>query len=453
MEKQTTKGRERILSLFDAGTFTEMGAFVRRDSASKEDYDAVLCGYGAINGKPAYAFTQDGDRNKGAFDAKGAAKIARMYEQAVRCGAPVIGVFDSAGAIVYDGAAALGAYGRLMKCVEGASGIVPQIAYVAGVCSGMAATTAAMFDVTVTVKDQSELFATPPSVTGEDNGQTAYAEANGLSAINADNEAEATAAVRALIDLLPRNNQDVSDVEPTDDVNRTVDVHGLTGLELIQALADHGNAIPLWNGYAGEIKTALARIGGSTVAMIAGDHRENDGKLTAKGAAKAAHLVALCDAYSIPVITLVDAAGTDPVADPAQSGAFAKLAAAYLSATCPKISVVVGKAYGAAFTLLGSRSVGADLALALPEAVISVMDPTAAVAFVWNDKITKDKSRAEVEAEWIETNAAPACAAADGEIDDVIPAAELRQRLCAAVYMLAEAADATPARKHGVPVL
>ena len=449
MEKQTTKGRERITALFDAGTFVEMGAFVRRD----EDYDAVLCGYGAIDGKPAYAFVQDSDRNKGAFDAKGAAKIARLYEQAVRCGAPVIGVFDSAGAVVYDGAAALGAYGRLMKCVEGASGIIPQIAYVTGVCSGMAATAAALFDLTVTVKDQSELFVTPPSVTGEDNGKTAYAEANGLSAINADTEADATAAVRALIGLLPRNNQDIADVEPTDDINRAVAIDGLTGLSLVEALADNGIAVALWSGYAGEVQTALARIGGSTVALMAGDNRINDGKLTAKGAAKAAHLIALSDAFSIPVFTLVDAAGTDPVADAAQSGAFAGLAAAYLSATCPKITAVVGKAYGAAFTLLGSRSVGADLALALPDAVISVMDPTAAVAFVWNDRITQEKSRAEVEAEWIRTNATPERAAADGEIDDVVPAAELRQRLCAAVYMLAEAADATPARKHGVPTL
>lgn len=443
MEKQTTKGRERITALFDAGTFVEMGAFVRRD----EDYDAVLCGYGAINGKPAYAFVQDSDRNKGAFDAKGAAKIARLYEQAVRCGAPIIGVFDSAGAVVYDGAAALGAYGRLMKCVEGASGIVPQIAYVTGVCSGMAATTAAMFDMTVTVKDQSEIFVMPPSVTGGDNGQTACA------AITADSEEAAQAAVRELIGLLPRNNQDIADIEPTDDINRAVAIQGLTGMALIEALADNGTAVALWDAYAGEVKTALARIGGSTVAIIASDCKENDGKLTAKGAAKAAHLVSLCDCYSIPVITLVDAAGTDPVADPAQPGAFAKLATSYLSATCPKITTVVGKAYGAAFTLLGSRSVGADLALALPEAVISVMDPTAAVAFVWNDKITKDKSRAEVEAEWIEMNATPVRAAADGEIDDVIPAAELRQRLCAAVYMLAEAADATPARKHGLSSL
>ncbi len=449
MEKQTTKGRERMISLFDPGTFVEMGAFVRRDEA----YDAVLCGYGAIDGKPAYAFVQDSDRSKGAFDAIGAAKIERLYAQAVRCGAPVIGVFDSAGAVVYDGANALAAYGRLMKCVEGASGIIPQIAYVTGVCSGMAATAAALFDLTVTVDGQSELFVTPPSVTGEDNGKAAYAEVNGLSAINAKSEVEATTAVRALIGLLPRNNQDISDMDPIDDINRTVAVNGLTGQALVEALVDNGQAIVLWGSYAKEVTTALGRIGGSLVAMIASDASVNHGRLTAKGAGKAAHLISLCDCFSIPVITLCNAAGIDPVADPAQSSAFAKLAAAYLSATCPKITAVVGKAYGAAFTLLGSRSVGADLVLALPEAVISVMDPAAAVAFVWNDKITQDKSRAEVEAEWIETNATPARAAADGEIDDVIPAAELRQRITAAVYMLAEAADGIPNRKHGVPTL
>lgn len=445
MEKQMTKGRERITALFDAGTFVEMGAYVRRDGS----YDAVLCGYGAIEGKLTFAFVQDSDRNKGAFDATGAAKIERLYEQAVRNGAPVIGVFDSAGAMVCDGASALGAYGRLMKCVEGASGIIPQIAYITGVCSGMAATAAAMFDLTVTVKDQSELFVNLPSVVGKDTGKTAYAEANGLSAINANSEAEATAAVRELIALLPRNNQDITDTEPTDDVNRTVKVEGLTGQALVEAVADNGKALWLWNGYAKEVVTALTRIGGMLTAVIANDAAVNEGKLTAKGARKAAHLIGVCDSFTIPVITLVDATGVEQVADPEQASAFGKLAGSYLTSTCPKVTVVTGKAYGAAFTLMGSRSVGADLALALPEAVISVMDPTAAVAFLWNDKITQDKSRADVESEWMDKNASPANAAEAGEIDDVIPAAELRQRLCAAVYMLAEAADEAPTRKHG----
>ena len=163
MEKKDTMGRAAIVSLFDEGTFVEMGAFVRRQG---ETYDAVLCGYGAVGGKLTFAFAQDADRQKGAFDAVGAAKIARLYEQAVRTGAPVVGVLNSAGAVVTDGAGALSAYGQLMKCVSDASGIIPQIALVEGVCGGMAAVAAGLFDFTVTVKDRSELFVNPSMSAG-----------------------------------------------------------------------------------------------------------------------------------------------------------------------------------------------------------------------------------------------------------------------------------------------
>ena len=449
MEKRESKGRVILTGLFDAGTFVEMGAFVRRRGES-DTYDAILCGYGSVGGKLTFAFAQDSDSKKGAFDATGVDKIERLYEQAIRNGAPVIGVFDSVGAVVYDGASALGAYGRLMRCIEAASGIVPQIAYISGVCSGMAAIAASMFDITVTVKDQSELYVNAPFVVGKDTAKTAYAEENGASAVTADSAQDAAAKVRELIGLLPANNQDLSEIESEDDINRACDLDGKTGIALVEAIADNGKSLALWSGYAKEIVTALVRVGGSLVGVIASDASVNGGKLTAKGARKAAHLVSLCDSFSIPVLSLVDSEGVDAVADPEQANAFAKLAATYLNATCPKITAVVGKAYGAAFTLMGSRSVGADLAFALPSAVISVMDPTAAVAFVWNDKITADKSRADVEAEWVETYASAVRAAECGEIDDVVTPAELRQRICAAVYMLAECAEDAPTRKHGV---
>ena len=157
-----------------------------------------------------------------------------------------------------------------------------------------------------------------------------------------------------------------------------------------------------------------------------------------------------CDSFSIPVVTLVDSTGVAVANDPEQAIAFAKLASAYTTANCATISVVTGKAYGAAFTLLGSRALGADLALALDDSVISVMPPERAVAFAWNDKVTHTESRAEVEAKWLETYATPTVAAECGDIDDIVPAAELRARLCAALYMLSEKADYYPDRKHGV---
>ena len=449
-EKQETKGRMTMIALFDAGTFVETGAFVRR-GGDGEPYDAVLTGYGSVNGKLAFAFVQDSDRKAGALDEVGAGKIEKLYEQALRVGAPVIGVFNSAGAVVYDGAPALTAYGRVMKTVSTASGIIPQIALIQGICTGMAAVIASMFDVTVTAKAVSEIAFKADSVKGED--KTSYAESCGLTAINTEDEASAVTAVRDLITLLPRNNRDVSDVEPTDDPARAVAADKLTGLSLVKALADNGKVIDLYEAFAPEMTTALCSIGGRTCGVIATDASVADGKLTPKGARKAARLVSFCDAFSIPVITLVDSAGVDLSAPREPAPVFGKLAKAYVTATTAKISVVVGNAYGASFTLLGSRALGADLALALPDAVISVLPPKMAVAFLMNDQITVDKPREAVEAEWMGKIASPVQAAETGDIDDIIPAAELRARLSSALYMLAEKADTTPDRKHGVPTL
>lgn len=454
LEKQPTVGRERIVALFDAGTFVEMGAYVRR-SGEDAPYTAVLAGYGSVGGKLAFAFVQDTDRTSGAIDSVGAAKIERLYEEAIRVGAPVIGVFDSAGAIVADGASALSAYGRVIKCVSGASGIIPQIALVGGLCTGLSAVTASMFDLTVTVKGVSELAFNNAAAKGED--KTTYAEAYGLSSINADNRTDAVAAVRRLIDLLPRNNRDVADLENLDSTARPVAANDLTGLALVTALCDRregmNTAISLYDGFASEIITALGMIGGRVCGVIANDAAIGDGKLTPKAARKAARLISFCDSFSLPVVTLVDSMGVDTSSAREPSPAYGKLAKAYVTATTAKITVVVGNAIGASFTLLGSRALGADLTLALPEAVISPLTPTAAVAFLWNDRITAEKSRADVETEWIETVASPVRAAESGDIDDVVPAKELRARVAAALYMLAEKADGTPDRKHGVPTL
>lgn len=454
LEKQSTVGRERIVALFDAGTFVEMGAYIRR-SGEDAPYTAVLTGYGSIGGKLAFAFVQDTDRTAGALDGVGADKIERLYEEAVRVGAPVIGVFDSAGAVIADGAEALSAYGRVMKCVSNASGLVPQIALVGGICEGLSAVIASMFDLAVTVKGVSEFAFNTAAAKGED--KTVYSEAYGLASINAEDRAAAVASVRRLVDLLPRNNRDVADLENLDSTARPIAATDLTGFALVNALADRREgmytAIPLYEGFAPELVTALGMIGGRVCGIIANDASIGDGKLTPKGARKAARLVSFCDSFSLPIVTLVDSMGVDTTSPREPSPAYGKLAKAYITATTAKVTVVVGNAIGAAFTLLGSRALGADLTLALPEAVISPLTPTAAVAFLWNDKITADNSRAAVEAEWIATVASPVRAAESGEIDDIVPAKELRARVAAALYMLAEKADGTPDRKHGVPTL
>ena len=415
-DKQETKGRKSMIALFDAGTFVEMGAFIRR-RGEEEPYDAIITGYGSVNGKLAFAFVQDSDRKAGALDEIGAGKIEKLYEQAVRVGAPVIGVFDSAGAVVWDGASALSAYGRVMKCVSNASGIVPQIALISGSCTGMAATFAAMFDLTVAAKD----------------------EATDLTGIVTE---DSTAAVRNLVELLPRNNKDVNAIDPTDDVDRSVAL--ANGVETI---ADYAATTALYTDIGKDVTAALCRMGGETVGLVS-----LAGKLTADGARKAAHLVSFCDSFSIPVVTLVDSDGVEQN-DPADAQIYGKLAKAYITATTAKVTAIVGKAYGAAFTLMGSHALGADLTLALEGSTISVLPPETAVAFAMNDKITVDKSRADVEAEWKENYASALAAAESGDIDDVIPEAELRARIISALYMLAEKADGTPDRKHGVPTL
>ncbi len=454
-EKTASKGRDAIVSLFDRGTFVEMGAYVRREGENAP-YTAVLCGYGSVDGKLAFAFAQDSDLNGGALDDIGARKIKRLYEEAIRVGAPVVAVLDSAGAIIHDGARALSAYGQVLACVSEASGIIPQIAVIGGDCQGLSAVIASMYDVTVTVKGESRVAFRSAGTEGEDT--TPAAEACGLSAINAESREAAVRTARDLVILLPRNNRDVADVDPMDSPTRPISADELTGMALVKAIADHSrigrrSLIPLYDGFAAEIVTALCTIGGRACGIIANDASINDGKLTPKGARKAARFVEFCDSFSLPVVTLVDSMGVDTSSPREPSQAFGKLAKAYITATTAKVTVVVGNAVGASFTLLGSRALGADLALALPEAMISPLLPSVAVAFLWNDKVTGEYPRAAVEAEWMATEGSPVRAAEAGEIDDIIPPTELRARIAAALYMLAEKADTTPDRKHGVPTL
>jgi len=218
MEKSTTVGCEKMIALFDAGTFVEIGAYMKRASG---ELTGVVCGYGAVDGKLVYAFVQDSDRQKGAFDALQAEKIAVLYGMAMKNGAPVVGFFDSIGAFVGDGASVMSAYGKLLKVVSDASGMIPQIAVISGVCSGMAATVAAMFDVIVTVKEKSKLFVNAPFVTGKDVGSVDYVAQNGLASVVAESKKDANRAVATLLTMLPSNsNEGICIEEIRDNINR-----------------------------------------------------------------------------------------------------------------------------------------------------------------------------------------------------------------------------------------
>ncbi len=452
-EKVYGTSKERLESLFDTGTFVELGAYTRRPG-SAEDFESVVCGYGAVGGKLVFAFAQDSGRTKGAFGERHAKKIADMYALAVKNGAPVVGVFDSAGAVVYDGASALAAYGRFMKCVSDASGIIPQIALIDGVCGGSSAVVVSMFDFTVTIKDKSKLYVNSPSVIGEKAGTSNFASTVGLSVAEADSEAEAFDFVKGLLDVIPQNNAERAVFEEiTDDINREVafDADNYKVCELLSQLADNGKFVRIYEKYATNLCVGFASFGGITAGVVASDPA-NGGVLDINAARVAAKMVSFCDSFGIPVVTLVDSKGLD-VSMETESAPYAselsRLAMAYTSSENAKVTVVIGKAYGAAFTLLGSKSVGADLSYALEGACISVLSPEASVAFVWNDKVG-EKSREEVEAEWKKEFASAADAADCGEIDDVIEASELRKRICAALSMLVFKAEGTPDRKHTV---
>lgn len=449
MEKGITVGGEKIAALFDSGTFVETGAFVKRANG---DPVGVVCGYGAIGGKLVYAFAQDSDRKKGAFDALQAEKIVALYSMAMKNGAPVIGLFDSVGAFVEDGATVMSAYGKVLAAVSAASGVIPQIALISGVCAGLSATVAAMFDVVVTVKETSQLFVNAPFLVGKDAGEAAFASKNGLSSVCAENEAEAEELVKKLIELLPSNNEEgVVAEELTDDINRASLVAGKSGKALVEEIADASLFVELGGDYAKEMLTGFVRLGGVTCGVVANNAEENGGVITCDGAKKAAKMVGLCDSFSIPVLTLVDSVGVEKSLE-AEGTPLAlqlgKLAMAYATADTAKITAVVGKAYGAAFTLMGSKGLGADMVFALPESTVSVMAPESAVAFLWNDRITEATTRADLVAKWEKECASPEMAASDGSIDDVVAESELRQRLCAAVYMLMMKNSAAPARKH-----
>ena len=445
MEKNSTVGAVKINALFDAGTFVELGSYVRRNGNS-EEFEGVVCGYGAIDGKLVFAFSQDSDRMKGAFDEIHAKKIEKLYEMAIKNGAPVVAMLDSAGALIYDGAAALSGYGRVMKCVSDASGVIPQIAVVNGICAGMSATIAAMFDLVVTAGDKAQLYVNPPFVLGKENGTAAHAAAMGIAAIVAENETAANEKVRELIALIPSNNAEGTTLEVNeDDLNRAVTAEGGAD-ELVTEIADCNKFVKLYADYAPEMIVGMASFGGIGTGVVYAN-----GKITVGGARKAAKFVSMCDSFNIPVLTLVDSEGVacDKESENAPlASELAKLAFAYTASKNAKVTVVVGKAYGAAYTLMGSKSVGADVAFALEDACISILPPEAAVAFAWNDKITAEKSREDLENEWKEKCASPVAAAEIGEIDDIIANAELRQRICAALGMLFSKTDVAPSRRH-----
>ncbi len=438
-ESQSSDVRAQIAMLFDEGTFVETGAYTKRgfseflSTEKADEFESVITGYGAVDGKLVFAFAEDASRMGGSIDERHAKKIADTYKLALNNGAPVIGIFNSNGADIFAGTSALAAYGKIMAAVSSASGVVPQIAFVAGKCIGTCAAIASMFDFTVAA-DGAELYVSSPALTGAENAQDAIITYSG--------ELSACAGyIRSLISFLPVNSSVgvlVSDCP--DNLNRKLGDVDLTGdaLTAVSVISDNGIFYELASAYAPAATTAFASVGGVNCGIVATSRSQNDGKLTAAAAKKIAKFVNLCSAFSIPVITLVDSMGLaidkDNEADFAP--ALAKLAFAYTASDTPKVTVIMGRAIGASFVLLGSKALGADLVYSLDTAEIAALGADSGVAFAWDKYITEEKTREELVAEWKTNVSSPAAAAASGEIDDIIDTNELRARLCSALLML-----------------
>ena len=436
----SSDARMQLAMLFDEDTFVETGAFTKRGfseflaTEKSSELESVITGYGAIDGKLVFAFAEDASRMGGVIDERHAEKIVKLYRLAIKNGAPVIGIFNSNGTDIFEGTLALAAYGRIMAAVTKASGVIPQIAFIAGKCIGTAAAIASMFDVVVKA-DKAALYVSSPDLTGKENAQDAIVAYSGATE-------QCAGFVRSLVSFLPSNSSigvQSSDV-CTDNLNRklgNVDFGG-EALAAISLIADNSVFYELSAKTAPEASTVFATIGGVKCGIVATSYAKDGGKLTAKGARKIAKFVNLCDSFSIPVVTLVDSLGLaiDEKSEDLFAPELAKLAMAYASSECPKVTVICGHAIGAAFVLLGSKALGADLVYAIDNSEIAALNAESGVAFAWDRYITEDNTREDLIASWKNTVSSPAVAAESGEIDDIIGTSELRARICSALLML-----------------
>lgn len=415
------KAAERLKMLFDGGEYTELDMYVMNGDAPA----GVMTAYGYVDGSPVYAFSQDREVKGGAVNRQHAAKICKVFDLASRTGVPVVGVYDSNGAFVDDGAEAIKAYSDMLTWTSNLSGVVPQISVVAGTCAGSAAMVACSADFVV-ITDDGELYTTAAKdVKGED------AVKNGTAAIAAKTDKDAMEAVRKLISMLPANNISTA---PMFEFSETGKAASGTAADIAGALADADSITELSDGFGTAAYTAIATLGGSAVGIAATNKSAE--KLTSEDCAKLARFVRTCDAFTIPVLTIID---TEGFAADACVRDMAKVASAYAEATTLKISLVSGKAYSAAMAAFGAAN--ADVTYAYPDAVISPIAPVTAVEFLWHDKLkgaqNLTEERNKLAAQYADENASAFDAAAKGCIDGVIAPEEARSKIQSALEAMA----------------
>ena len=484
IDSQHAKGkltaRERIELLFDPDSFEEWDMFKEHrctdfgmDQAEKIPGDGVVIGYGTINGRLVFVFSQDFTVFGGSLSETHAEKICKVMDHAIKVGAPVIGLNDSGGARIQEGVASLGGYADVFQRNVMASGVVPQISMIMGPCAGGAVYSPSMTDFIFMVKDSSYMFVTGPEVvrtvtheevTAEElGGAVTHTSKSGVADLAFENDVEALAMLRRFMNFLPASNKEKPPVMPTNDpvgrmdfsldtlvpdsANKAYDMK-----ELLIKVVDDNDFFELQADYAKNIIIGFGRMDGHPVGIVANQPLVLAGCLDIKSSIKAARFVRFCDAFNIPVVTFVDVPGFMPGTTQEYGGIIkhgAKLLYAYAECTVPKITVITRKAYGGAYDVMASKHLRGDVNLAWPHAEIAVMGAKGAVEIIFREDKNDPVKLAAREAEYKERFANPFVAGARGFIDDVIQPHETRKRICRSLEMLKNKQLENPWRKHG----
>ena len=486
IERQHEKGkllaRERIEILLDEGSFHELDLLARHraQAAGLEEHpytDGVITVWGTIDGRKIFVFSQDFTVFGGALGEVFAEKIHKLMDLALKVGAPLIGLNDGAGARIQEGVVSLASYGGIFHRNVQASGVIPQISVVLGPCAGGAVYSPAMTDFIFMVRETSHMFITGPdvvkTVTGEDvtleelGGAMSHASKSGVATFVSADEKACLEDVRYLLGFLPQNNMaEAPSIVPSDDPIRQCDSlrtilptsanQPYDMKKVIAEVVDDGEFFEYFPHWAKSIVCGFSRLDGKTVGIVGNQPMVLAGVLDIESSEKAARFVRTCDAFNIPLVTFVDVPGFLPGVDQEYGGIIrhgAKLLYAYCEATVPRIQVITRKAYGGAYVVMNSKSIGADLAYAWPTAELAVMGPQCAVEIVYRRELQQAANpaerRKELVAEYGAKYANPYAAAERGYIDDVIDPAETRSKLIAGLKMLQSKREELPRRKHG----
>lgn len=486
IEKQHTKkkltARERVNYLLDEGSFEEMGALVTHRTTdfgmeNQQFYgDGVITGYGTINGRLVYVFAQDFTVFGGALSETHAEKICKIMDQAVKVGAPIIGINDSGGARIQEGVKSLGGYADIFHRNVQASGVIPQISAIMGPCAGGAVYSPAMTDFTLMVENTSYMFVTGPNVvktvtneevTAEElGGASAHSIKSGVTHITSSNDIACLEDVKRLLSYIPQSNREKTkkipykigdelrehliDVIP-EDTHKPYDMHNI-----IKGIIDEDSFFEIQKDYAENIIVGFARIAGRSIGIVANQPLQLAGCLDVNSSKKGARFTRFCDAFNIPLLVLVDVPGFLPGTDQEWNGIItngAKLLYALSEATVPKITVITRKAYGGAYDVMNSKHIGADLNFAWPTAEIAVMGAKGAAEIIFRKEISEsdnpEEKWKEKEAEYAAKFASPYRAARRGFIDEVIYPKNTRRKLIKGFQMLESKEVDRPKRKHG----